>query len=353
MEPDNETPVARQWRLLRLLATRSGLGVEEAAAELEVSTKTIRRDLDVLRSAGFELAAEVTGSGRKSWRLAQEPDPFSFSPDEAAAFGFAELLMRPIEGTYLGAAAARAIAKVESRLGTAAACELGKLRAAIRSTDAEGGGGPADEIIDAVLLATEETRELSIRYRSESAPATPRGKGDQSANGQTESDDRREPDRPVWRTIRPYGVVWHRGQLYAVADCRFRKAVRTFKLTRIAEAVVQPERFERTGSAVDLEAVLAGAFGVWHDERATLQRVRVWFAPEAARYVTEGRWHASQQLLPQSDGSVIAEFLLTGCSELQAWVLSFGPRAELLEPPEARKAIRRELDAARGRYACQ
>jgi hypothetical protein len=41
------------------------------------------------------------------------------------------------------------------------------------------------------------------------------------------------------------------------------------------------------------------------------------------RYVQESNWHASQQLTPQNDGSLIAEFQLSGIEEIKSWVLSF------------------------------
>ena len=69
-EDDHDVPLIRQWRLLQLLATEpEGVAVREFAAEVGTSQKTIRRDLVMLRKAGFDLEPTVGRHGRKAWRL--------------------------------------------------------------------------------------------------------------------------------------------------------------------------------------------------------------------------------------------------------------------------------------------
>lgn len=48
------TQIARQWRLL-LTLRRSRRSIDKLAEELNVTTRTIRRDLAVLRSVGFPI----------------------------------------------------------------------------------------------------------------------------------------------------------------------------------------------------------------------------------------------------------------------------------------------------------
>src|SRR3954449_3293669 len=67
--PD-ETPIKRQWTLLRSLSSRQyGLTVREMAADAGVNEKTIRRDLDLFRSVGVELDETAGDFGRKRWRI--------------------------------------------------------------------------------------------------------------------------------------------------------------------------------------------------------------------------------------------------------------------------------------------
>jgi predicted DNA-binding transcriptional regulator YafY len=70
-----------------------------------------------------------------------------------------------------------------------------------------------------------------------------------------------------------------------------------------------------------------------------------------ARYVTESSWHSSQQLTPQNDGSLLAEFDLGHTEEIKRWIQSFGKHAVVLEPEQLRTEIVDEIDALRGAYA--
>jgi predicted DNA-binding transcriptional regulator YafY len=111
--------------------------------------------------------------------------------------------------------------------------------------------------------------------------------------------------------------------------------VRHYKVDRISAVDVQTLRFPKP-KEFDLAAHLAGSFGIYRGSAKDNVVVRVRFFAEAVRYVREKQWHASQKLLPQRDGSVIAEFQLTATEEIKAWVLSFGAKAEVLEPETLR-----------------
>ena len=64
------TPLIRQWQLLEWLAsTFTGVRVAQAAQAFNVDTKTIRRDLVLLKHLGFDLNETMEGPGRKVWRI--------------------------------------------------------------------------------------------------------------------------------------------------------------------------------------------------------------------------------------------------------------------------------------------
>ena len=58
----------RQWTLLQRIATTRGNTIPKLAADLDVSTRTIRRDLVALQQAGFPIYDEVV-NGTKFWRV--------------------------------------------------------------------------------------------------------------------------------------------------------------------------------------------------------------------------------------------------------------------------------------------
>ncbi len=62
--------VIRQWRVLHALeSSRHGTTIPALADELNVTTRTIRRDLAALQEAGFPLFDERDDEGRVRWRL--------------------------------------------------------------------------------------------------------------------------------------------------------------------------------------------------------------------------------------------------------------------------------------------
>ena len=99
----------------------------------------------------------------------------------------------------------------------------------------------------------------------------------------------------------------------------------------------------------DLHEHLAKSFGVFHGDGNVHVRIR--FAPTVARYVQESNWHPSQEITPQEDGSLLAEFDLDGTEEIKRWVLSFGRYAEVLEPEVLREGIVLEAEAMLREYS--
>ena len=62
--------VIRQWKVLHALeSSRHGATIDALAGELDVTTRTIRRDLAALQEAGFPLYDERDEDGRAHWRL--------------------------------------------------------------------------------------------------------------------------------------------------------------------------------------------------------------------------------------------------------------------------------------------
>jgi len=65
-----------------------------------------------------------------------------------------------------------------------------------------------------------------------------------------------------------------------------------------------------------------------------LYTVRIWISSDWARYVSERIWHESQHIQKQFDGAIEITFRVAGLEEIKQWVLSLGPEARVLEPPE-------------------
>lgn len=323
----DERSLRRQWILLRALSSRRiGLTVREMAAEVGAAEKTIRRDLALFRRVGFPLEESVGEYGRKTWRIASVGgQPPSFGFDEAAALYLGGRLLDPLAGTPFGAAARSAAAKVRAMLGRSALEYLDRFAGHFHLTavDAHDYTRHA-ELIDGLQVAIEDGHAVQLRYRAErEASATD-------------------------REVHPLGWIYHRGALYLIALDPAAGRVKHYKVDRVEAATTLERRFLRP-EGFEAESHLAASFGVYQrDGAATTVTVR--FAPEAARYIQESRWHACERLTPQPDGGVEAEFRLSSTEELKRWVLGFGAKAVVLGPESLRREIAEELAALAAAY---
>jgi predicted DNA-binding transcriptional regulator YafY len=141
------------------------------------------------------------------------------------------------------------------------------------------------------------------------------------------------------REVDPYGMVYHEGAFYLVAWCHWRRDVRTFLVDRI-RAVTGTGRFFAAPEGFSVREHFRDAWGLI--KTRALERVRIRFGRSAARVVVEGRWHSSQRLERETDGSVVLEVRVAGWAELRRWVLSFGGDAEVLEPADLRASVAAE-----------
>jgi proteasome accessory factor B len=323
-----KSPLVRQWILLRALSARHcGATIKELVEELGVSEKTIRRDLETFVTAGFPLEETVEQFGRKKWRLdpAKAQPGMAFAFDEAVALYLGRRFLEPLAGTVFWDAARRAFQKVRACLGQGALKYLDKFAAAFYQTTF----GLSDyskqaELIDQLVLAIEERRIVLLTYQS------------------------LRSTEPTTYDAYPYGLAYHRGALYLVGHSPGHDAVRHWKVNRVEQLELTELRFNPPQD-FDLPAHFAKSFGVFEGQGDVHVKIR--FAAPVARYVEESRWHPSQKLTRQKDGSLLAEFDLSSTEEIKGWILSFGRHAVVLDPKELSESVIADLRASIESYA--
>jgi proteasome accessory factor B len=159
--------------------------------------------------------------------------------------------------------------------------------------------------------------------------------------------DRDKPPRHA--RVRPYAIEPSAltRALYLIGFDEERAALRTFKVERILAASVTPETFEAPPSDQVARDMLR-AWDVIADEPPV--RVVVRFGPDVAARVAETRWHPSQELERQEDGTLLWTARVAGSREIRSWILGWGPDAEVIEPAELREEVAGLLGAAARRY---
>ncbi len=322
-----QLPLVRQWILLRkLCSSRYGVTIQDMIHELGVSDKTIRRDLETFQASGFPLTETVEEFGRKKWRIEQgkaEPG-MHFAFDEAIALYLGRRFLEPLAGTVFWEAAQRAFKKIRAMLGADALKYIDQFGTVFHQTMVGAGDYTKKaELIDELMVGIEDRKAVFITYQSLRAT------------------------EPVTYDIYPYGLVYHRGALFLVGRSPHREEICHWKVGRIEDAEVTQVHFQRPDD-FDLQQHLAKSFGVYHGDGDV--KIRVRFAPAVTRYVCESRWHESQKLTSQKDGSVVAEFQLSNTEEIKRWIMSFGQHAVVLEPDSLRAEIVQELNSLLAAY---
>ncbi len=134
--------------------------------------------------------------------------------------------------------------------------------------------------------------------------------------------------------IEPYAV----GQTTHVIGWRKPpEAVRTFKLERIqrieltAKPYTIPDDF-------DPRETLADAWGIWYTEAEPVEVV-LRFHPRVAYRVRETRWHRSEQVEEQPDGSLLWRARVAEVQEMLPWIRGWGADVEVVEPRELRERM--------------
>jgi len=140
------------------------------------------------------------------------------------------------------------------------------------------------------------------------------------------------------RVVHPYHIMPYVRSWQLIAYCERRKDRLMFKVDRIREVTLLDEHY-RIPDDFDLEAYLGSTWGIMRGEAGEPVNVVLRFEPEAGSWVSEEYWHPSQRVEEQADGSVLFRLHVAVTPELVNWLLYYGRRVEVLEPPELRKRV--------------
>jgi len=313
--------------LVLLLRQRGRLSADTLARELEVSTRTVLRDIEALSAAGVPVHAERGRHGGFALLPGFRTELTGLTHDEALA-----LLVvgsrRGAQAFGLGLALASAMLKVVDALPAdhrdAAADSAQRLLVdpetdllARRAAPEEVSGTTVAEVRRAVLAG----HKLRIHYAAVDQP-------------------------PRWRTVDPVGLVTVRGHGYLLATRS--GADRTYRLSRILAAEELPEQAERP-DRVDLDRAWqdrSTRFRTGGDQVAVLLRV-----DPSRRADVVGT--ALAVLAEDIDGDGWLRLEVTFQDRRHAvWALwQLGTDAEALGPAWLRDSLRERATAIATRYS--
>jgi CRISPR-associated endonuclease/helicase Cas3 len=117
-------------------------------------------------------------------------------------------------------------------------------------------------------------------------------------------------------------------------------AIRTFKIERIKSVTLLEEPYA-IPDGFDPRDLLADAWGIWYTEEEPVEVV-LRFHPFVSHRVRETRWHRSEELEDQADGSLIWRARVAEPQEMVPWIRGWGADVEVLAPDELRDWMRAE-----------
>ncbi|RIQ34040.1 WYL domain-containing protein [Jiangella rhizosphaerae] len=213
----------RLLALLSLLQVRRQWPADLLARRLDVSERTVRRDIDRLRELGYPVHAAKGPAGGYRLEAGSELPPLRFDDEQAVALAVA---LRIAAGTGAGIeeAAARALATVRQVLPSRLRQRVDALDAvAVASAGREGGPQAGTEVLLALSAAIRSGEEVRFDY------ATPAGP------------DGAAPRPP--RRVQPHHLVAGNGRWYLVGWDPEREDWRIHRADRMALRVPNGPRF--------------------------------------------------------------------------------------------------------------
>lgn len=303
----------RLLSLLLMLQSRGRVTAPEAARELEVSVRTVYRDVEALSAAGVPVWAEQGRHGGITLMPGYRTDLTGLTAAESRAL--VALTGRAVpEDLGLGTELAAAVHKLVAAVPAAhrAAAEQARAKVLVDHTGWNRAGAPAGPLTE-VQDAVWSDRRLQVTYRHS-----------------TSAESR--------YTLDPYGLVVKAGVWYLVAAHRARP--RLWRVDRIKAVTVLDAPARHPGD-LDLAAE-------WDRLRARVEqptdtikvqlRVRVAALPRLLRVTAAQRTEPAPDPLPPPDetGWTTVDLAFRAPRAAVAALLGFGGEVEVLAPPAVR-----------------
>ncbi|HTJ34582.1 MAG TPA: WYL domain-containing protein [Dactylosporangium sp.] len=319
---------SRLLSTLLLLQTRGRLTAQQIADELEVSVRTVYRDIEALSASGVPVYADRGPTGGFALLDGYRTSLTGLTTDEAAAL-FLNGSGATAGDLGLGPTLEAARLKLLAALPAEQRSMAGRIQERVH-VDAPGWfrDPEAPPHLDAVAGALWEQRRIWMRYQ----------KWDRTL---------------VERTVDPLGLVLKGTAWYLVA--RGRSRVNGYRISRVEELTVLDETFERPGD-FDLRRYWLE----WSDRlQQTLYRggfATVRLSPRAASLwwmlgpVAERARRESGAPDPELDGWTRVVMPIETFEHARIDLGRFGPDVEVLDPPDLRALMRAQAEETLRRY---
>ena len=291
--------------ILSILLQRDKITAPELAQQFEVSRRTIQRDIESLCRAGIPIATAQGAGGGISIMEGYRVDRTVLTAPEMQAILAGLRSLDSVSGTRRYAQLMDKLSAGAGGLVPGGAHMLIDLSSWYKTS--------LPPKIELIQGAIEQHHTIRFRYFS--------------------------PKEESVRTVEPYYLVFHWSTWYVWGWCRMRANFRLFKLNRMTE-LSTGDLFElRPAPLPDLEP--ERVFPVKY-------QVTVLFDPTCRWRLVEE--YGADRFAMEPDGRLRFTGSFPDADSVLSWVLTFGDKAELLEPEELRKQLKELTERLARRY---
>jgi predicted DNA-binding transcriptional regulator YafY len=300
----------RVLQLLGLLQARRVWTGEELAERLNVTTRSVRRDVERLRDLGYPVHASTGHGGGYQLGAGAALPPLLLDPDEAVAMAVCLRLAAGGSVAGVGESALRALSKLDQVMPSRLRSQVSAVHDATVTLPSNSSDSPVEpDVLMTLARACRDREHVEVSYV------------DRAGN-------------PTRRRLEPYQLVTTGRRWYLLAFDRDRADWRSLRLDRMADVTAR-------GSTFTARPAPDAAEYVRHSISAS-----------PYRYITRVRYRASQEVLAQHFSASSARIepagpdaciVTTGADDPERMAIYLampGIDFDVLEPPEVVRAVR-------------
>ena len=311
-------PLYRFQEIFHAIKTGRYPNRTKLAETIEVTTKTIQRDIDYMRyQMSVPIEFDFARGGYYFTKPMTELPLFQLTEAELVSVFVAQRALEAYKGTAFEQPLRTAFQKLQAATGSAnISVSWEDLDSAI-SFRQFGAYLPDATIFSELAKAIQNREVVEYGYKKLDAKAFEK------------------------RTVEPWHLACVSGQWYLLGYDRNRKARRIFVLARMQKVSRTNQKLSnpRPGEG-EIQRLFRNSFQIWQSENAELEQIVLRFSGQAAQLVRERNWHASQQVQELADGNLELSLTLNSLEEIIPWILSWGKNCEVVRPAKLRKKVK-------------
>jgi predicted DNA-binding transcriptional regulator YafY len=309
-------PLYRFQEIFHAIKTGRYPNRTKLAADIEVTTKTIQRDLDYMRyQLGLPIEFDYCRGGYYFTQSVDKLPLFELAEGELISLFVAQKALAAYKGTAFEQPLRSAFDKLSAAATTKLSVSLTDIDSAF-SFHQFNAYLPDASTFDILSKAITRSQIIEFDYKKLGA---------------------RNYEK---RTVEPWHLACVSGQWYLLAHDLNRNARRVFVLARMCKVERTSRSFEKPGPET-LQDLFKGSFQIWQSENSKTYEIALQFDSFAAQLVRERTWHSSQQIQELTSGELEIRFTLNSLDEILPWIRSWGEHCRVLKPKELLKKLPR------------